>query len=188
MYQFSGDFDEIKQDISSFRYEMLNHINVKRDDNAVDKDKMDRLTGKLDAVLITQKELARGLSISDESNATRQYFLSTGSDSMRSSTETESLNTYKGDDDDMMFIDGTPRLTKLSSVKRKFRSQQSETKPDSPLDSQPDIKQLLPKAIPLKRDEMLKRQEVIGSSIDEDITEEAVGMSDIEVRVVDRSA
>ena len=167
---------------------MLNHINIRRDDNVGAKDKMDRLTGKLDAVLVQQKELVRGLSISDESNATRQYFLSTCSDSMRSSTETESLNTYKGDDDDTMFIDGTPRLKKLSSIRRKLKSEQSETKPDSPLDTQPDNAQLIPKNIPVKRDEMLKRQEVIGSSIEEDATEEAVGMNDIEVRVLDRFA
>ena len=165
---------------------MLNHINVRREDNTIEKDKMDRLTGKLDAVIITQKELARSLSISDDPNAPRQYFLSTASDS----TETESLNTYKGDEDDTMFIDGTPRLKKLNSVKRKFKSELSETKPDSPLDSQPDTwsKQLLPKAFPVKRDEMLKRQEVIGSSIEEDVNEGEIGMSDIEVRVVDKTA
>lgn len=175
MFTFAGDFDEIKQDISSFRYEMLNHLNVRRDDNTVAKDKMDRLYGKIDSVIVQQKELARGLSISDDSNTTTKFFFSTNSESIRSSTDTESLNTYKGDDEDNIASNGTPRLKKLSSVIRKVKPGCEEMKKDAEHTEQ------CPNALPSKREEMLKRQEVIGCSLEEDSAEDAIQMNDIQL-------
>lgn len=174
-----GDFDEIKQDISSFRYEMLNHINVREMDTIGTKDKLDRLYGKLDSVIVQQKQLVRSLSTSDESNATRKYFLSTWHDSIRSSTDTESLYTYKDEDDDDAVI---PRFKKTAASMKSIKSDCDER-----IKSEIDKTKLSPKCIPSKRDEMLKRQDVIGSSLEEDTTDELVGIGDIEVRVITSS-
>ncbi|XP_052816254.1 short transient receptor potential channel 7-like isoform X3 [Mya arenaria] len=55
----NDDFDEIKQDISSFRYEMLNHISVRQNETAENKDRLDKLTSKMDLILTQQLQLLR---------------------------------------------------------------------------------------------------------------------------------
>ncbi|WAR13619.1 TRPC6-like protein, partial [Mya arenaria] len=47
------------QDISSFRYEMLNHISVRQNETAENKDRLDKLTSKMDLILTQQLQLLR---------------------------------------------------------------------------------------------------------------------------------
>ncbi|KAL4235161.1 anthranilate synthase component II [Mactra antiquata] len=53
----NDDFDEIKQDISSFRYEMLNHISVRQLETVDNKERLDKLYSKLDSIMNQQKML-----------------------------------------------------------------------------------------------------------------------------------
>ncbi|KAK3600930.1 hypothetical protein CHS0354_004139 [Potamilus streckersoni] len=47
----NDDFDEIKQDISSFRFEMLNHVSVRQQEIEVVKAKLEKVTSKIDRLL-----------------------------------------------------------------------------------------------------------------------------------------
>jgi len=58
-----SDFDEIKQDISSFRYEMLNHISVRQIETMENKERLDRLSTKMDQILHHQTELMHALNV-----------------------------------------------------------------------------------------------------------------------------
>lgn len=61
MFLFSGDFDEIKQDISSFRYEMLNHLTMRQREAKETFDRVDLLNHKVETLLQQQRLLLNAL-------------------------------------------------------------------------------------------------------------------------------
>ncbi|XP_050397743.2 short transient receptor potential channel 7 isoform X2 [Patella vulgata] len=56
-----GDFDEIKQDISSFRYEMLNHISVRQAEEKRQSDRLEKLSDRLEIMAQQQDLILRRL-------------------------------------------------------------------------------------------------------------------------------
>ncbi|KAJ8303131.1 hypothetical protein KUTeg_019527 [Tegillarca granosa] len=56
-----GDFDEIKQDISSFRYEMLNHLTMRQREAKETVDRVDLLNHKVETLLQQQRLLLNAL-------------------------------------------------------------------------------------------------------------------------------
>ncbi|KAH3777181.1 short transient receptor potential channel 7-like [Dreissena polymorpha] len=55
----NDDFDEIKQDISSFRYEMLNHISVRQMETTDNRERLDRMYLKMDTIVEQQGHILR---------------------------------------------------------------------------------------------------------------------------------
>ncbi|KAL5021904.1 hypothetical protein ScPMuIL_001059, partial [Solemya velum] len=56
-----GDFDELKQDISSFRYEMLNHLSMRQKEMKDNTDKLEYLHDKVDSLIHQQHSLLQQL-------------------------------------------------------------------------------------------------------------------------------
>ncbi|XP_069113153.1 short transient receptor potential channel 7-like isoform X2 [Argopecten irradians] len=59
------DFDEIKQDISSFRYEMLNHLSQRQRESKDTYERVDNLEYKIDTLIQQQTMWLKALSKSD---------------------------------------------------------------------------------------------------------------------------
>ena len=168
--------DEIKQDISSFRYEMLNHISVRQMETMENKDRLDRLFGKLDTVLLHQKQLLRavaaGAQLHEDSVVTQKSSLSTNTDSSVSSASTGSVTT---DEEEDTSATGVARFKKAtSSVKSMKKIPEEFTRRDTDNN----------KISPSKKDGNLIRQEGFGSSVEEDTFTEAVEVMDVRVRVM----
>lgn len=76
----SGDFDELKQDISSFRYEMLNHIATTQNDKKFNQEQMEQLGSKVDQLVrqndillnMLQRTMANQFTIDEISNDANQ--------------------------------------------------------------------------------------------------------------------
>ena len=81
---------------------MLNHISVRQMETMENKDRLDRLFGKLDSVLLHQKQLLRavaaGAQVHDDSVVTKKSSLSTNTDSSVSSASTGSVTTDEEED------------------------------------------------------------------------------------------
>lgn len=180
--EFISDFDEIKQDISSFRYEMLNHISVRQMETMENKDRLDRLYGKIDAVLLQQKQLVRivssGVTSADDSSKLAPTdSVSSCSDSTRSTSTVAS--SVSEDDDETTMADMQRFKKATASIKsmKKIPEERSKTEADEP--------KLSPKRGPSKREESLKRQNVVGSITEDDpAMTEAVAARDIKVHVI----
>ncbi|XP_052830145.1 short transient receptor potential channel 7 [Octopus bimaculoides] len=85
-----GDFDELKQDISSFRYEMLNHISTHQNDKKVNQEQISQLRSRVDE-LVRQNDIILSL-LQRESGKKRMTDLDACFDSSDNST----LDIYGG--------------------------------------------------------------------------------------------
>ena len=180
------DFDEIKQDISSFRYEMLNHISVRQMETTDNKERLDRLYNKIDAVLLQQKQLARAVSANtfgtDESNVLQQKesLATTHSDSsctIRSvSTGTSSVSESEDETtmaDMQKFKRAAVSVKSLKRIPEERRKSDSETSKGSP------------KLTPTKRQTSLMRQDgIASSSTEEEAPDPSVEVKDVKVHVM----
>ncbi|XP_060593338.1 short transient receptor potential channel 7-like isoform X2 [Ruditapes philippinarum] len=87
----NDDFDEIKQDISSFRYEMLNHIAVRQLETTDNKERLEKLYAKMDTI-VNQQKLVLKLS------GFRPLAFDENSDNDSGSTFSQSISVHSEDD------------------------------------------------------------------------------------------
>ena len=181
-----SDFDEIKQDISSFRYEMLNHISVRQMETTDNKDRLDRLYNKIDSVLLHQKQLARAVSANafgtDESNVLQQKEPVTASRSDSSSTNRSSstgTSSVTEDDDDTTTVDMQKFKRAAASVKSLKQIPEERGRSES------EISKGEPKLSPTKRQTSLMRQDgVTSSSVEDESTDPSIEVRDVKVHVI----
>ena len=153
---------------------MLNHISVRQMETMGNKDRLDRLFGKLDTVLLHQKQLLRavaaGARMHEDSVVTQKS--STNTDSSVSSASTGSVTT---DEEEDTSATGVARFKKAtSSVKSMKKIPEEFTRRDT------DNNEISPS----KKDGNLIRQEGFGSSVEEDTFTEPVDVRDVRVRVM----
>lgn len=181
-FRLIPDFDEIKQDISSFRYEMLNHISVRQMETAENKDRLDRLYNKIDSVLLQQKQLARvvssGVFGTDESNIELKESLSSHSDSQSTMRTCSTATSSFADDDDEITKADLQRFKKATASVKSLKEI-----PEERSKSEPEVPKYSPKPSPTKRSASLKRQDGMSSST-EDSTGSSVEVRDVQVHVM----
>lgn len=161
---------------------MLNHISVRQMETMENKDRLDRLYGKIDAVLLQQKQLVRivssGVTSTDDSSKLAPTdSVSSCSDSTRSTSTAAS--SVSEDDDETTMADMQRFKKATASIKsmKKIPEERSKTEADEP--------KLSPKRSPSKREGSLKRQNGVGSLTEDDsVMTEAVTARDIKVHVI----
>ena len=142
------------------------------------KDRLDRLFGKLDNVLMQQKQLLRavasGAHTSDDSVVTSTSSNSTNKESVCSSSSNAFSNA---DDEEDAFMASVSRFAKTkSSVKSMKQIPEESYVTKSEVD---DIR-----ISPTKKDGNLKRQEGMGSSAEDDAFSEGVEVRDVRVCIM----
>ena len=165
---------------------MLNHISVRQMETTENKDRLDRLYNKIDAVLLQQKQLARAVSASaigtDESNVSQKEplttLLSDSSSTIRSSST--GASSLSEEDEDTTSVDMQKFKRATASLKESLKQIPEERRK-----SEAEIPKYSPKLSPPKREASLIRQDgVATSSVEEDLTGSSVEVRDIKVHVM----
>ena len=168
-----GDFDEIKQDISSFRYEMLNHVSVRQMETMETKERLDRLYGKLDSIVMHQKQLVRmvssGLSVPEDAIQPLKDLFSTSTESFRSSIGMDSFNR---EDDDDAIADGITFTVKASN--KIVSDDQSKLGVDSKVNT--------PKRVATLRNNNTQRQNAEDNTSERELLTNDVDLEDIKTQ------
>ena len=170
-----GDFDEIKQDISSFRYEMLNHVSVRQMETMETKERLDRLYGKLDSIVMHQKQLVRmvssGLSVPDDAIQPLKDLFSTSTESFRSSIGMDSFTREDVDDDDAI-ADGITFTVKATN--KIVSDDQSKLGVDSKINT--------PKRVATLRNNNTQRQNAEDNTSERELLTNDVDLEDIKTQ------
>ncbi|XP_045191556.2 short transient receptor potential channel 7-like isoform X1 [Mercenaria mercenaria] len=114
----NDDFDEIKQDISSFRYEMLNHIAVRQLETTDNKERLEKLYSTMDAMLTQQKLIMK-------MTGDRSFTSSEDSSEQAGSTLSRSVSSSVYSDDDTGMV--SKKRSPTSSLKDIPEEDKSDT-------------------------------------------------------------